>query len=175
MSSNSKLIKNRLAKANKEKKDKNTSTTEVQTETNIENVDVVTEGTTSKVITEAKAENVELQADTKTENADVVTEGTTSEVLTDGNVENNEGETPKKKSNRGRKKATSAATVVIKNKKAIISLSDVLVKKNKTFYLEDRYIKTLDNLSERTGLTTSQLVQIAIDLLESNLEIQGEN
>lgn len=109
---------------------------------------------------------VESTTETKVENAKVTAES---------NVENNEGETPKKKSNRGRKKATSAATVVIKNKKAIISLADVSTKKNKTFYLEDKSIKILDDLSNKTGLTTSQLVQIAIDLLESNLEIQGDN
>ena len=98
--------------------------------------------------------------------------------LAKANQENStevKAEVVKEKSNRGRKKATSTATVVIKNKKAIVSLADVTVKKNKTFYLEDRYIKTLDSLAERTGLSTSQLVQIAIEILPSNLEIEGES
>lgn len=128
MSDNSKLIKNKLAKANK-----------VKTETI------------------SKMNSVEVKVQAKLEN----TKEAQTEVI-------------KEKSKRGRKKATSSASVVIKNKKAIVSLSDVSIKKNKTFYLEDRYIQILDNLATRTGLSTSQLVQIAVDLLDSNLEIQGE-
>ena len=46
-------------------------------------------------------------------------------------------------------------------------------KLNKTFYLEKRYIDILEDLSSKTGVNTSELVQAAIQLLKNNTVLEG--
>ena len=82
----------------------------------------------------------------------------------------------KSKSPRGRKKKGSDTSVKFIGKKVVISKKDEsIIKKNKTFYIDNKHIQTLENISERTGMTTSELVEIAIQLLNNNLELEGFN
>ena len=61
-------------------------------------------------------------------------------------------------------------------KKVIISkLDKTSDKKNKTFYIDSKHIQTLESIAERTGMTTSELIEIAIQLLNNNLELEGFN
>ena len=79
-----------------------------------------------------------------------------------------------KKSTRGRKKKSTEVALEFKGKKLkITNLNKEIVKSNKTFYLEKKYIDILENLSKKTGLTTSELIQIAIQILNNNLELEG--
>lgn len=82
------------------------------------------------------------------------------------------GDTPK--STRGRKKKSKEVSLEFKGKKLkITNLNKEIVKCNKTFYLEKKYIDILENLSKKTGLTTSELTQLAIQLLSNNVELEG--
>ena len=91
----------------------------------------------------------------------------------DNNTNDTATETTAKKSNRGRKKA-AAVDISFKGKKAVITKkATVIEKSNKTFYLEKKYLDILDGLEAKTGVSTSELVQIAIQLLETNLELEG--
>ena len=79
-----------------------------------------------------------------------------------------------KKSTRGRKKKSNEVSLEFKGKKLkITNLNKEIVKCNKTFYLEKKYIDILENLSKKTGLTTSELTQLAIQLLNNNVELEG--
>lgn len=95
-------------------------------------------------------------------------------VNNDNNNNNTTTETTTgKKSNRGRKKA-AAVDISFKGKKAVITKKGAAIEKsNKTFYLEKKYLDILDELESKTGVSTSELVQIAIQLLETNLELEG--
>ena len=79
------------------------------------------------------------------------------------------------KSTRGRKKKTQETSVKFSGKKVIISkINDAVAeKKNKTFYIDTKYINMIENLAERCGMTTSELAEIAIQLLNNNLELEG--
>lgn len=80
----------------------------------------------------------------------------------------------KEKSTRGRKKKTQETSVKFTGKKVVISkLDDVLEKKSKTFYIDTKHIKTLEDISKNTGMSTSELVDIAIQLLNNNLILEG--
>ncbi|MGL4742084.1 MAG: hypothetical protein ACRC41_14995 [Sarcina sp.] len=79
-----------------------------------------------------------------------------------------------KKSTRGRKKKSNEVSLEFKGKKLkITNLNKEIVKCNKTFYLEKKYIDILEELSKKTGLTTSELTQLAIQLLSNNVELDG--
>lgn len=79
-----------------------------------------------------------------------------------------------KKSTRGRKKKSNEVSLEFKGKKLkITNLNKEIVKCNKTFYLEKKYIDILEDLSKKTGLTTSELTQLAIQLLSNNVELEG--
>ncbi|MGL5244681.1 MAG: ribbon-helix-helix protein, CopG family [Sarcina sp.] len=78
------------------------------------------------------------------------------------------------KSTRGRKKKSTEVALEFKGKKLkITNLNKEIIKCNKTFYLEKKYIDILEELSNKTGMTTSELVQVAIQLLHNNVELEG--
>ncbi|MGL4991129.1 MAG: hypothetical protein ACRC57_08240 [Sarcina sp.] len=79
-----------------------------------------------------------------------------------------------KKTTRGRKKKSNEVSLEFKGKKLkITNLNKEIIKCNKTFYLEKKYINILEELSKKTGLTTSELTQLAIQLLSNNVELEG--
>ena len=79
-----------------------------------------------------------------------------------------------KKSTRGRKKQEVKVSLEFKGSKLKIKKQSVKIEKvNKTFYLESTYIAMLEDLSSKTGMTTSELVQAAIQLLNNNVELEG--
>lgn len=87
------------------------------------------------------------------------------------NNENNDSAKPK--STRGRKKSVPVEVTFHGKKVTIKKKEDVIEKSNKTFYLEKKYIDILDELESKTGISSSELAQVAIQLLENNLELQG--
>lgn len=100
-----------------------------------------------------------------------------SENKLNGNENNFEKfEETKPKSTRGRKKKSNETSIKFTGKKVVISkVTETTEKKNKTFYLDSKHIQTLENISAITGMTTSELVEIAIQLLNNNLELDGFN
>lgn len=79
-----------------------------------------------------------------------------------------------KKSTRGRKKKVNEVTFNFTGKGLKITNKNQKIEKlNKTFYLEKRYIDILEDLSSKTGVNTSELVQAAIQLLKNNTVLEG--
>lgn len=46
-------------------------------------------------------------------------------------------------------------------------------KKNKTFYLKNNSINKLESISQKTGMPISEVVELAIEFLSSNLVLEG--
>lgn len=89
-------------------------------------------------------------------------------------VDKNEEVKEVKKSTRGRKKQEVKVSLEFKGSKLKIKKQSGKIEKvNKTFYLESTYIAMLEDLSSKTGMTTSELVQAAIQLLNNNVELEG--
>ena len=87
--------------------------------------------------------------------------------------ESNVAEAPKK-STRGRKKKVNEVAFNFTGKGLKITNKNQNIEKvNKTFYLEKRYIDILEDLSGKTGVNTSELVQAAIQLLKNNTVLEG--
>ena len=87
--------------------------------------------------------------------------------------ESNVAEAPKK-STRGRKKKVNEVAFNFTGKGLKITNKNQKIEKvNKTFYLEKRYIDILEDLSGKTGVNTSELVQAAIQLLKNNTVLEG--
>ena len=79
-----------------------------------------------------------------------------------------------KKSTRGRKKKVNEVAFNFTGKGLKITNKNQKIEKvNKTFYLEKRYIDILEDLSGKTGVNTSELVQAAIQLLKNNTVLEG--
>ena len=79
-----------------------------------------------------------------------------------------------KKSTRGRKKKVNEVAFNFTGKGLKITNKNQKIEKlNKTFYLEKRYIDILEDLSSKTGVNTSELVQAAIQLLKNNTVLEG--
>ena len=79
-----------------------------------------------------------------------------------------------KKSTRGRKKKVNEGAFNFTGKGLKITNKNQKIEKlNKTFYLEKRYIDILEDLSSKTGVNTSELVQAAIQLLKNNTVLEG--
>lgn len=93
-------------------------------------------------------------------------------------VENNKfnqqkQEEVKPKSTRGRKKKSNVKRVVKGNKITYIKEDDAPVKANKTFYLSTSLIKEIEKMAEEVGLSSSDLIEDAIQLLLNNSTLKG--
>ena len=93
-------------------------------------------------------------------------------------VENNncnkqKQEEVKPKSTRGRKKKSNVKRVVKGNKITYIKEDDAPVKANKTFYLSTSLIEEIEKMAEEVGLSSSDLIEDAIQLLLNNSTLKG--
>ncbi|MGU8587408.1 ribbon-helix-helix domain-containing protein, partial [Clostridium perfringens] len=93
-------------------------------------------------------------------------------------VENNncnkqKQEEVKPKSTRGRKKKSNVKRVVKGNKITYIKEEDIPTKANKTFYLSTSLVKEIEKMAEEVGLSSSDLMEDAIQLLLNNSTLKG--
>ncbi|MDK3000687.1 ribbon-helix-helix domain-containing protein [Clostridium perfringens] len=93
-------------------------------------------------------------------------------------VENNncnkqKQEEVKPKSARGRKKKSNVKRVVKGNKITYIKEEDIPTKANKTFYLSTSLVKEIEKMAEEVGLSSSDLMEDAIQLLLNNSTLKG--
>lgn len=93
-------------------------------------------------------------------------------------VKNNEANEQKEdevkpKSTRGRKKKSNVKRVVKGNKITYIKEDDAPVKANKTFYLSTSLIEEIEKMAEEVGLSSSDLIEDAIQLLLNNSTLKG--
>ncbi|EOU1571771.1 ribbon-helix-helix protein, CopG family [Clostridium perfringens] len=93
-------------------------------------------------------------------------------------VKNNEANEQKEdevkpKSTRGRKKKSNVKRVVKGNKITYIKEDDAPVKANKTFYLSTLLIEEIEKMAEEVGLSSSDLIEDAIQLLLNNSTLKG--
>ncbi|MBI6010403.1 ribbon-helix-helix domain-containing protein [Clostridium perfringens] len=79
----------------------------------------------------------------------------------------------KPKSTRGRKKKSNVKRVVKGNKITYIKEADAPVKANKTFYLSTSLIEEIEKMAEEVGLSSSDLIEDAIQLLLNNSTLKG--
>ncbi|XZL20578.1 ribbon-helix-helix domain-containing protein (plasmid) [Clostridium perfringens] len=92
--------------------------------------------------------------------------------------ENNEAnekkqEEVKPKSTRGRKKKSNVKRVIKGNKITYIKEEDAPVKANKTFYISTSLIEEIEKMAEEVGLSSSDLIEDAIQLLLNNSTLKG--
>lgn len=109
----------------------------------------------------AKKEEVKVKKNTETKEKSDNIEEQTEEI--------------KAKSTRGRKKKTNVKRVVKGNKITYIKENEVPLKANKTFYLSTSLVEELDKMAEMVGLSTSELMEDAIQLLINNSTLKGFN
>ena len=122
--------------------------------------------------TENKKVFIEVKGVTLEENDIVMFPDAKTEIKVETEVEKVE-EAPKK-STRGRKKKVNEVAFNFTGKGLKITNKNQKIEKlNKTFYLEKRYIDILEDLSSKTGVNTSELVQAAIQLLKNNTTLEG--
>lgn len=79
----------------------------------------------------------------------------------------------KTKSTRGRKKKANVKRVIKGNKITYIKEEEVPLKGNKTFYVSTSLVEELEKMAEEVGLSTSDLIEDAIQLLLNNSSLQG--
>lgn len=77
------------------------------------------------------------------------------------------------KSTRGRKKKSNVKRVVKGNKITYIKEEDIPTKANKTFYLSTSLVKEIEKMAEEVGLSSSDLMEDAIQLLLNNSTLKG--
>lgn len=85
------------------------------------------------------------------------------------NIEN----TPKKKSNAGRKSAGAKVDIRVSGKTLRVKkIQDKPKKINKSYYLEEEYINIVERRAKEIGITPSQLIQESIKLMDNNIIIE---
>ncbi|MGU9204055.1 ribbon-helix-helix domain-containing protein [Clostridium perfringens] len=96
------------------------------------------------------------------------------EILVENNKSNEQKqEEVKPKSTRGRKKKSNVKRVVKGNKITYIKEDDAPVKANKTFYISTSLIEEIEKMAEEVGLSSSDLIEDAIQLLLNNSTLKG--
>lgn len=79
------------------------------------------------------------------------------------------------KSNRGRKKKANVKKVVKGKSITYTKVEDIPKKGNKTFYLTNTLVEELEKMAEKIGLSSSELMEDAIQLLLNNSTLEGFN
>lgn len=88
-------------------------------------------------------------------------------------TKNNEENKPK--STRGRKKKANVKKVVKGKSITYTKVENTPKKGNKTFYLTNTLVEELEEMAEKVGLSSSELMEDAIQLLLNNSTLEGFN